>query len=59
MVSFYFLERRLEGLAELEIKHGRLEKEWGKMMIPLTFEVRDAGVVEEVRRVAEFKKRVK
>jgi len=58
LVSFYFLERHLDGLAALETTRGRLEKEWGRML-PLTFEVRDASTVAEIRRVAAFKKRSK
>ncbi len=57
-VSFYFLERHLEGLAALDTKHGRLEKEWGKML-PFTFDLHDQGPVTEIRKVAEFKKRAK
>ncbi len=57
-VSFYFLERHLEGLAAIGIGHGRLEKEWGRM-IPLFYDVRDTGPVAEIRRVAEFKKKAK
>lgn len=57
-VSFYFLERHLEGLTALGVEHGKLEKALGKM-IPLTFEVRDAETVDEIRRVAEFKKKSK
>lgn len=61
-VSFYFLERHLEGLAALDTRHGRLEKEWGRM-IPFIFEIRDdasgARTVAEIRKVAEFKKKAK
>jgi hypothetical protein len=57
-VSFYFLERHLEGLAALETTHGRLEKEWGKM-IPFMFDVRDAEPIADIRKVAEFKKKAK
>lgn len=57
-VSFYFLERHLEGLAALNTTHGRLEKEWGKM-IPFFFDVRDAGPVADVRKVVEFKRKAK
>jgi hypothetical protein len=57
-VAFYFPERHLEGLAALGIEHGRLDKEWGRM-IPLIFEVRDAGPVAEIRRVVEFKRKAK
>jgi hypothetical protein len=57
-VSFYFLERHLEGLEALNITHGTLAKEWGKML-PLIFDVRDAEPVAEISRVAEFKKKAK
>ncbi len=57
-VSFYFLERHLEGLAALETTRGRLEKEWGKML-PLFFDVRDMQTVAEIQKVAQFKKNAK
>ena len=57
-VSFFFLERHLEGLAALGIAHGRLEKEWGRML-PLIFDVRNEAPLAEIRRVAEFKKKAK
>ncbi len=57
-VSFYFLERHLEGLAALDTEYGKLEKECGKM-IPFIFDVRDMQTVAEIRRVAEFKKKAK
>ncbi len=61
-VSFYFLERHLEGLAALDTRCGRLEKEWGKML-PFIFEVPDDAnstqAVAEIRRVVEFKKKAK
>ncbi len=57
-VSFFFLERHLEGLAALEIVHGKLEKEWGRML-PLIFDVRDERPLAEIRRVVGFKKKAK
>lgn len=57
-VSFFFLERHLEGLAALEIAHGRLEKSTGKLL-PLIFDVRDEAPIAEIRRVVEFKKKAK
>lgn len=61
-VSFFFVERHLEGLAALGTTRGELKKEFGKM-IPLIFEVRDdasaAETVAEIRRVVEFKKKMK
>jgi hypothetical protein len=57
-VSFYFLERHLEGLAALGTTHGMLQKEWGKM-IPLMFDVRDTEPIADIRRIAEFKRKAK
>ena len=57
-VSFFFLERHLEGLAALEIVHGMLEKSTGKLY-PLIFEVRDERPLAEIRRVVGFKKKAK
>jgi hypothetical protein len=62
-VSFFFMERHLEGLAALGTTHGKLEKEWGRML-PLIFDIpRDtapsATIVAEIRRVTEFKKKAK
>jgi hypothetical protein len=57
-VGFYFLERHLEELAALGTTHGRLEKEWGKM-IPFMFDVRNAEPIADIRKVAEFKKKAK
>jgi hypothetical protein len=66
--SFFFLERHLEGLAALGLEHGRMEKEFGKM-IPLIFKVptaRDPAdtsariatpTIAEIRRTADFKKK--
>ncbi len=61
-VSFFFVERHLEGLAALNTEHGTLAKEWGKM-IPFIFEIHNgaqgAQTVAEIRRVAEYKKKAK
>ncbi len=57
-VSFFFVQRHLEGLAALGIAHGELEKEWGRML-PLIFDVRDETPIVEIRRVVGFKKKAK
>jgi len=56
-VSFYFLQRHLEGIAALGIDEGSfsLKDEWGKM-IPLIFNINDKKQFPDLLKVAAFKK---
>lgn len=59
-VSFFFLERHLDGLAALGLDgNGHThEKECGRML-PLIFRVTVAAQVTDIMKVVEFKKKAK
>jgi len=59
-ISFFFLERHLEGLSALELneEHFTLEKEWGKM-IPLIFQINDKKPITDLLKIVGYKKGVK
>ena len=58
--SFFFLERHLQGIADLEINHKgfAVEKEWGKM-IPFIFNVVDRKQFPDLLKIVDFKKKAK
>lgn len=59
-ISFYFLERHLEGIAALEIDDRSFEllKQWGKMT-PLIFNIKDKEQFPDVLKMVWFKMRAK
>ena len=58
--SFFFLERHLEGIAELSINDNSytIAKEWGKM-IPLIFSINDRRQLPDLLKMINFKKKSK
>lgn len=58
--SFYFLDRHLEGLAALGLDDNNytLANKWGGM-IPLTFNISREAQLDDVMKVAAFKKTAK
>lgn len=59
-ISFYFLERHLEGIAKLETNENsfKLAKEWGKM-IPLIFNIYAEYQFTDLLKIVEYKKGLK
>jgi len=55
--SFFFLERHLEGIADLNIAENSfvIEKEWGKM-IPLIFNISNQKQFPDLLKIISFKK---
>ena len=55
--SFFFLERHLEGIADLNIAENSfiIEKEWGKM-IPLIFNISNQKQFPDLLKIIKFKK---
>jgi len=58
--SFFFLERHLEGIANLETTKNsyRFEKEFGKM-IPIVFDIKSSNQLSDLLKMVEYKKSVK
>ena len=58
--SFFFVERHLEGIADLAIKENSytLEKEFGRM-IPLVFKIKKQEQTDGLLKMVAFKKKAK
>jgi len=58
--NFYFLERHLEGIADLKINENSftLKNEWGKM-IPVVFYISKSKQIPDFLKMVEYKKKAR